>query len=105
MAADGTPRNEYEPDEVSHPGDTLAETIEFKKMDQADLARRTGRSPKMINEIIKGKAPITPATAIRLERVLGIPANFWTNRDRHYQESLARKAEVNRTGYPGDSVA
>ena len=93
MAADNALRNEYEPDEVSPPGDTLAETLEFKKMDQAELARRTGRSPKMINEIIKGKAPITSATAIRFERVLGIPASFWINRDRHYQEFRAREAE------------
>ncbi|MCR4425853.1 MAG: ImmA/IrrE family metallo-endopeptidase, partial [Firmicutes bacterium] len=58
---------------------------------QTDLAGRMGRPIKTINEIIKGKASITPDTAIQLENVLGIPARFWLERDRHYQEFLARR--------------
>jgi len=29
--------------------------------------------------------------AIELERVLGVPATFWNNRERHYREILAQK--------------
>lgn len=88
--------NTYEPDFVSPPGETLAETLQAKEMDQSEAAKRMGRSPKLINEIIKGKAPITPETAIQLERVLGVPAGFWNNRERHYREYLASKAESER---------
>jgi plasmid maintenance system antidote protein VapI len=52
-----------------------------------------GRPLKTINEIIQGKAAITPETALQLERVLGIPASFWNNRERYYRESLARHQE------------
>jgi len=85
--------NQYIPDSVSLPGETLLETIEALGMSQADLADRTGRSKKMINEIIKGKAPITPRMSIELERVLGVPSSFWNNRERHYRETLARIEE------------
>ena len=63
--------NQYLPDEVSPPGDTLDELLETRGMTQAELAERTGHSRKVINEIVKGKAPLTPATALQLERVLG----------------------------------
>ena len=89
-------QNQYKPDFVSPPGETLLETLEALGMSQAQLAERTGRSKKMINEIIKGKAPITPKMAIELERVVGVPASFWNNRERHYREWLAGSEEQKR---------
>ena len=82
--------NHYKPDYVTPPGETLLETIEAFDMSQAELARRTGRSKKTINEIIQGKAAITPDTAIQFERVLGVPANFWLRMEQQYREALAR---------------
>ncbi len=75
----------------SPPGDTLLEALEARGMTQAELALRTGRPMKTINEIIKGKAAITPDTALQLEQVLGISAGFWINREQQYRESLARQ--------------
>jgi HTH-type transcriptional regulator/antitoxin HigA len=88
--------NEYAPDSVSPPGATLQDVLDERGMTQADLATRTGRTPKLVNEVIKGKAPITPATALQLERALGIPAGFWSNRERQYREALARQEEGER---------
>ena len=89
-------RNQYVPDYVSPPGETLLETLDAIGMSQAELAERTGHSKKMVNEIIKGKAAITAETALQLERVLGIPAAFWNNRDRQYREALAERQERQR---------
>ena len=91
-----TIKNQYIPDAVSPPGETLLEVLESRGMSQAELADRTGRPTKTINEIIRGKAAITPETAIQFELALGIPATFWNNRERHYRESLARKNEFER---------
>lgn len=84
---------EYAPDIVTPPGETLLEMLEERGMTQSDLADRTGRSKKTVNEIIKGKATITPATSLLLERVLGVSASFWNEREQQYRESLARQAE------------
>jgi len=86
-------QNEYQPDLVSAPGETLLETLETISMSQAELARRMGRPVKTINEIIQGKAAITAETALQLEQVLHIPASFWLKREQQYRESLARLAE------------
>jgi len=89
-------RNEYRPDIVSAPGETLLEMLEERSMTQAELAARTGRPEKTINEIVKGKAAITPDTALQFERVFGTPATFWLDRERLYQEYMARRREAER---------
>ncbi len=86
-------QNQYTPDYVSPPGETLLEVLEEWGMSQADLAERTGRSKKIINEIINSRAVLTPEMALELERILNIPASFWNNRERQYQEALARHKE------------
>jgi HTH-type transcriptional regulator/antitoxin HigA len=84
---------EYRPEHTIPPGVTLAETLDSLGMTQKDFADRCGRPLKTINEIIKGKASITPRTALEFERVLGIPASFWNNLERNYQDALAREEE------------
>lgn len=86
--------NQYKPDRVSPPGETLAEILEERQMTQTQFADRTGRSAKFVNEIIKGKASITPTVAIEFQRVLGIPSSFWHNRQRHYEAFLAKEREL-----------
>lgn len=83
-------KNQFKPDYAVPPGETLLETLEAMGMSQVELAERTGRPKKTINEIIKGKVAITPETALQFERVLGVPASFWNNLERNYQETLAR---------------
>lgn len=86
-------QNQYIPDVVSPPGETLLEILEDRGMSQAELAERTGRPKKTINEIIKGKSALTPETALQLERVLDTPASFWNNREQNYRDWLARQEE------------
>jgi len=83
-------RDDFTPAVAIPPGETLKENLEYLGMPQNELARRTGLSPKHINEIIKGKSAITEETALKLEYVLGIPASFWNNLESNYQETLAR---------------
>lgn len=83
----------YEPDYAIPPGETLVETLESLGMTQAELATRTGRPLKTINEIAKGKTAITPETALQFEKVLGTPASFWNSLETKYQQALAKERE------------
>jgi len=87
-------KNQFTPDYAVPPGETLLETLEAISMSQAELAERMDRPKKTINEIIKGKAAITPETALQFERVLGISSGFWNNLERNYQETLARIKKI-----------
>lgn len=88
--------NIYTPDYLVPPGEVLAEYLDAYGMTQAELADRTGLTKKTINEIIKGKSPITSETALKLERSLGRPAHFWNNLERQFQEDRSRFAEEKR---------
>ena len=79
----------WRPDWAVSPGEILLEALEERGMSQAELARRTNRPVKTINEIVRGKAAITPETAIQLELVLSVPASFWNNLEIRYREHLA----------------
>jgi len=62
----------------THPGEMLLE--EFLRplgISQSAFAIRLGVSFPRLNEIVRGKRSVTPDTALRLERVLGMPADFW----------------------------
>lgn len=73
---------------ISPPGDTIQEHIDFISMSQAELAERMGRPKEKINDVIKGREPISTATAFQLEKVLGIPASFWLKRETSYRKEL-----------------
>ena len=70
------------------PGDTIQENIDYIGMSQAELALRMGRSKEKLNELIKGKAPVTQETAMKLEYVLGIPAHLFIELENKYQAQL-----------------
>ena len=79
---------------ISPPGETLADTLEAKNISQTELASRMGRPLKTINGIVQGKTAILPETALQLERVLGISAGFWMEREKDYRLELAEVEEA-----------
>lgn len=81
----------FSPDYTVPTGEILEEYLETAGMSQAELAQRTGLTPKTVNKIVQGRAPLTHDTAIRLERVLGRPAHFWNRLEADYRETLARR--------------
>jgi HTH-type transcriptional regulator/antitoxin HigA len=81
---------QYYPQSVSHPGTTLSEILAEKEMGAKEFAVRTGKPEKTISDVLNGKSGITPEMGILFEQVLKIPAHFWINRQRTYDEYLAR---------------
>ena len=62
------------------PGETLVE--EFLKplgISQVAFAKRIGVTYARLNSIVNGKRAVTPDTAMRFERALGMDAQFWLN--------------------------
>ena len=62
----------------THPGEMLrAEFLDPMGITQTAFAAHLGVSFPRLNEIVKGRRSVTPDTALRLARVLGMPADFW----------------------------
>ena len=87
----------YRPDYAVPPGWVLEEHLKSQSLSPAELARRCGRSAKLISEIIAGKAPVEPKTALQFEKVLGLNASIWLGIEARYQLHQAREAEVKET--------
>jgi len=86
----------FRPDYAPHPGELLEEQLETLKISAREFSRRCGRSPKLITEILSGKAALEPETALQFERVLDIEANIWLRMEAEYRLSLARKEDMTR---------
>lgn len=99
------PANQYKPDYAVPPGWALAERLEAHGVSQAEFARRCGRSPKLISQIIAGDAPIEPGAAIQFERALGVDAAIWLGMESDYRLHLEREAEKRRSAELGEWAA
>jgi HTH-type transcriptional regulator / antitoxin HigA len=100
-------KTRYQPNYTIPSGETLRETLKTIGMTQAELADLAGCPKKTINEIVTGNAVITADTALKLERVLGIPASFWNNLERNYKETKTRlkeEEELEKIAKKSDSV-
>ena len=86
--------NEYRPDYAVPPGWVLEERLEAQGISQAEFARQCGCSQTLISEIISGKAPLEPATALQFERVLGVDANLWLGIEADYRRQLKKKEQL-----------
>ncbi len=78
----------------THPGEMLLE--EFLKplgLTQRELADSIHVPYQRINEVINGKRGMTPGTALRLEKFLGVPASFWLNLQLRWDLYFAQQAE------------
>jgi HTH-type transcriptional regulator / antitoxin HigA len=81
----------FQADWVSPPGETIVDLLEEHGWTQSELATRTGFTRKHVNELVKGRVPMSTDAALRLERVLGGSVRFWLTRDAHYQEAVRRR--------------
>ncbi len=89
-----TATKKYNPDYAIPPGWVLEERLDVQGISHAEFARRCGRSPKLISEIIAGKASLEPETALQFEKVLGVDASIWLGIETDYQLHRARETEA-----------
>lgn len=87
--------NNIIPFEATHPGEVLKIELDAREISQKDFAVEIGMQKTMLNEILKGKRPVTADLAILLERALDIPAKYWINFQSQYDLDLSRIKERN----------
>lgn len=75
------------------PGEYLEEVLRELGMRKTELAKRMGRPAPKLSAIFTGSKSITPATAMQLEKVVGVPANIWLGLEADYRLALAKQQE------------
>lgn len=74
-----------------HPGITLREKLNEMDMSVKEFALRTTKPEKTINAVLTGESAVTPDMSIAFEQITQIPAHFWLNLQRNYDEYVARQ--------------
>ena len=80
---------------ATSPGETIKEQLQNREMSQKEFAARMGMSEKHISKLVNGEVLLTHETALRLETVLGVPAQFWSSLEAIYREKLIKAKEEN----------
>jgi addiction module HigA family antidote len=77
--------------EVVHPGVILLQHYLLPAdISQNELAFLMSVPPRRVNEIVHGKRAITADTALRLQEVLGVSADYWMYLQADYELEMAR---------------
>jgi len=108
--------------DLAPPGEILQEALEERGISNAELARRTGLSEKHVSQLVNSHVSLSMDVALKLERVLGIPANFWLALESNFRSEQKREeqrqrlkdfaewmrqfpiAAMRKAGYFGDAV-
>lgn len=81
-------RHGISPGLVIHPGETIADILEDRKLTQRGLARRAGVSEPFLSDVICGKKGVSKTLAMGLEHALGVPSSFWLNLQTNFDAEL-----------------
>jgi addiction module HigA family antidote len=80
-----------------HPGEDLQDELAARAIPKHVFAEQLGMKPSHFSELLHGKRHVGAATALKLEDMLGISADYWMRiqiyhdlfMERHKQEEAA----------------
>ncbi len=74
-----------------HPGEVLTEELATRGETKSAFAIRIGLYPSHFSDLLKGKRDMSAAIAVKLEKELDIPAEFWLGLQMDYDLSKERE--------------
>lgn len=77
--------------EPIHPGEILADELEFIGINAAELAKKIGVPKNRVYQIVSGERSVTADTALRLGKFFGTGPRIWLNLQKAYELDTASK--------------
>ena len=74
-----------------HPGEVIEMELAARGVKKIDFASRLGIKPGHLSELLKGKRHLSALMALKLEKLLGIDAEFWLRVQSGYDLERVRK--------------
>ena len=81
---------EIQTDIALHPGEVLADELEARSIKKTVFAGQLGIKLSHFSELLHGKRHVSAATAIKLENLLDIPAEYWMRVQVYYDLFVER---------------
>jgi HTH-type transcriptional regulator/antitoxin HigA len=76
-----------------HPGEILQDELEARDIRKSLFAEQLGIKPGHLSELLHGRRHISATTALKLEELLGISAEYWLRVQVYYDLFVARSKE------------
>jgi len=77
-------------DVILHPGEILQDELEARELKKTDFAQKLGIKASHFSELLHGKRHVSAATALKLESLLGISAEYWMRVQVYYDLFIER---------------
>jgi antitoxin HigA-1 len=77
-----------------HPGEILQTELAARNIKKSEFAGLLGMKPGHFSELLHGKRHVSAATAIKLEKLLDIPAEYWMRVQVYYDLFMERTKEI-----------
>ena len=77
-----------------HPGEILRNNLEAAELSVTEAAARLGCTRQALSRLLNGKAGISPAMALALERIGWSNASFWMRLQAAYQLAQERRRQA-----------
>lgn len=84
---------EIQTDITLHPGEILQDELEARDIKKSFFAEQLGVKPGHLSELLYGRRHVSAATALKLEKLLGIPAEYWLRVQIYYDLFMERNKE------------
>jgi len=80
-------------DVALHPGELLQDELEAREIKKTAFAALLGIKPGHLSELLRGRRHVSAATALKLEKLLNIPAEYWMRLQVYYDLFVERRRE------------
>jgi addiction module HigA family antidote len=78
-----------------HPGEVLADELSTREIMQKDFAKLIKLQAPHLNDLLKGKRHVSARIALKIEKELGIDAEYWLRLQISYDLAEAKEAMKN----------
>jgi antitoxin HigA-1 len=76
-----------------HPGEVLQDELEARSIKKSLFAEQLGMKASHFSELLHGRRHISAATALKLERLLDVSAEYWMRVQVYYDLFMERQKE------------
>ena len=77
-----------------HPGEVLQMELAARNIKKSEFAELLGIKPGHFSELLHGKRHVSAATALKLQKLLGIPAEYWMRVQVYHDLFVERNKEL-----------
>jgi len=84
---------EIQTDITLHPGEILQDELEARDIKKSFFAEQLGVKPGHLSELLHGRRHVSAAMALKLEKFLDIPAEYWLRVQVYYDLFMERRKE------------